>query len=146
MCWMHVVKWYQYAVNHEPTILSSWTGVVLHQSLCCIFGFFTRPSDCRLTEPLRAQCCHDMLCCKSNCTITITCPQCHLHGIHSIPIVPKSVQSNGCLMCNKHLLIIWIIEEDILIFYDANKAIRSDLEISLKDLWAVDLVIIHKKL
>jgi len=52
-------------------------------------------------------------------------------------------------MCNRHLLIIRIIEEDSIIFYDANKiikTIRSDPEVSSEDRWAVDLVMVHKKL
>ena len=52
-------------------------------------------------------------------------------------------------MLDTHLLIVWIIEEDIIIFYDANKvikAIRSDLEIRSEDLWLVDLVILQKQL
>jgi len=51
-------------------------------------------------------------------------------------------------MLNEHLLIIWIIEEDILIFYNVNKvieAVRSDLQIRPEDLWVVDLIILHNQ-
>ena len=63
-------------------------------------------------------------------------------------LMPESVQSNdGHLMLDRYLFIVWIIEEDIFIFYDANKVVEDlDSEIRSEELGVVALVFIHKQL
>ena len=81
-------------------------------------------------------------------TIACPCPESNFHGTCSISIVSKAVKGNSQLLINRHLKVIWVVIEDMIIcngFDQIIEAIRSNLKIRSEDLRQFDLGIMKKK-
>ena len=84
----------QGSIYHAPAILSCRTRILFHPSFCILSGMLIWSMKSRAVKPFSTYSLHDMVCHKTNCTITYPSSKNNLGYCNCISIMAKAVEGD----------------------------------------------------